>query len=105
MTDLSQIEPHAEIIGADGVHVGTLDEIVGDRLKLTKMDSADGRHHYIHVGLIAGVEGHKVRLSAIGELAVSFERTDDEAAAEERLEEGLEETFPASDPVSAKHIS
>lgn len=24
---------------------------------------------------------------------------------EERLEEGLEETFPASDPVSAKHIT
>ena len=23
---------------------------------------------------------------------------------EQRLEEGLEETFPASDPVSAKHI-
>ena len=24
---------------------------------------------------------------------------------EERLDEGLEETFPASDPVSAKHIT
>ena len=83
MTDLSQIKEHMEVIGADGVHVGTVDHVEGDRIKLTKKDSgADveegqgshaGHHHYISQGLIAGVEGDKVRLSANADVAVSFE--------------------------------
>ncbi|HCW59491.1 MAG TPA: hypothetical protein DHB48_00600, partial [Sphingobium sp.] len=36
MVDLSQIKEHAEVIGADGVHVGTVDHVEGDRIKLTK---------------------------------------------------------------------
>jgi hypothetical protein len=37
----------------------------------------------------------------------SAEDVDDESDPddEDRLDEGLEETFPASDPVSAKHIT
>ena len=104
MADLSSIQPGAEIIGADGVHVGTVDHINGDRIKLTKMDSADGHHHYIDAGLVADIEDGKVRLSAIGAVAVTLE-SDGDAEESHRLEEGLEETFPASDPVSAKHIS
>ena len=83
MTDLSQIKEHMEVIGADGVHVGTVDHVDGDRIKLTKADSgADveegqgshaGHHHYISQGLIAGVEGNKVRLSANADVAVQFE--------------------------------
>ena len=66
-----------EVIGADGVHVGTVDTIEGDRIKLTKKDSGEGshmgHHHYIDRGLVAGVEGNKVRLSAIGAVAVTLE--------------------------------
>ncbi len=107
MADLSQIQPHAEIIGADGVHVGTVDHVDQNRLKLTRDDSVDEQHHYIDAGLIAGVEDGVVRLSANADVAVSiFEEVEAVKAAEDdRLEEGLEETFPASDPVSAKHIT
>ena len=70
MTDLSQIREHMDVIGADGVHVGTVDKVEGDRIKLIKADSGqgshEGHHHYISVGLIAGVEGDTVRLSATG---------------------------------------
>jgi hypothetical protein len=73
-----------EVIGADGVHVGTVDHVEGERIKLTRSDSGaqmeqgqsgqhSGHHHYISLGLVAGVEGDKVRLSATGENAVSFE--------------------------------
>jgi hypothetical protein len=66
-----------EIIGADGVHVGTVDKVEGNRIKLTKKDSGEGshkgHHHYIDRGLVAGVEGNKVRLSATGAVAVTFE--------------------------------
>ncbi|WP_394647636.1 DUF2171 domain-containing protein [uncultured Sphingomonas sp.] len=70
MVDASQIKEHAEVIGADGVHVGTVDHVDGDRIKLTKNDSPsteDGqgaKHHYIPLGLVAEVEGDAVRLSA-----------------------------------------
>jgi hypothetical protein len=57
-----------------GVHVSTVDQIGGNRIKFTKKDSGEGsdkgHHHYIDRGLVAGVEGDKVRLSATGAVAV-----------------------------------
>ena len=82
MVDASQIQEHAEIIGADGTHVGTVDHVEGDRIKLTKNDSPqteDGqgaKHHYISLGLVADIEDGKVRLSANGAEAVQFEETE-----------------------------
>lgn len=77
MVDAAQIKEHAEVIGADGVHVGTVDHVEGNRIKLTKKDSGEGshrgHHHYIPLGLVAEVEGDKVRLSANGDVAVTFE--------------------------------
>lgn len=77
MTETRGIREHMEVIGADGVHVGTVDRIEGDRIKLTKADSGEGahegHHHYLPLGLVAEVEGDKVRLSANGDVAVSFE--------------------------------
>jgi len=82
MVDASQIKEHAEVIGADGTHVGTVDKVEGDRIKLTKNDSPqteDGKgakHHYISLGLVADIEDGKVRLSANGAEAVQFEETE-----------------------------
>ena len=77
MVDVSQIQEHAEVIGADGVHVGTVDGVEGGRIKLTKKDSGEGshkgHHHFISLGLVAGVEEGVVRLSANGDVAVTFE--------------------------------
>ncbi len=75
MADLSQIREHMEVIGADGVHVGTVDKLEGDRIKLTKKDSGShsDHHHYISRGLIATIEGDKIRLSANGNAAVLLE--------------------------------
>jgi hypothetical protein len=66
-----------EVIGADGVHIGTVDGVEGNRIKLTKPDSGmgshAGHHHYIPIALVAEVEGDKVRLSANDDVAVTFE--------------------------------
>jgi len=100
MTDVNAIREHMEVIGADGVHVGTVDHVDGDRIKLAKNDSsaqmqqdegeddADfeqmeqgehaGHHHYISLGLVAGVEGDQVRLSANAANAVQFEEEEDQ---------------------------
>jgi len=75
---MTEIKEHMEIIGADGVHIGTVDKVEGNRIKLTKKDSGEGshkgHHHFIDLGLVAGVEGNKVRLSAIGAVAVTMEQ-------------------------------
>jgi hypothetical protein len=69
------------VIGADGVHVGTVDKIEGGRIKLVKDDSGaghhHGHHHYIPGDLVADVEGDNVRLSANGEIAVLHETEGD----------------------------
>jgi hypothetical protein len=74
---MNEIKEHMEVIGADGVHVGTVDKLEGNRIKLTKKDSGEGshkgHHHYIDRGLVAGVEGSKVRLSANGAVAFAME--------------------------------
>ena len=77
MADLSNIREHMHVIGADGAPVGTVDHVDDDRIKLTKADSGEGQHkghhHYISGGLVAGVEGDTVRLSANADVAVTFE--------------------------------
>jgi hypothetical protein len=73
----SRIKKNMEVIGADGVHIGTVDRITAGSIRLTKNDSGEGRHkghhHYIDLGLVADIEGQTVRLSAVAATAVSFE--------------------------------
>jgi hypothetical protein len=91
MSDLSQIREHMEVVGADGAHIGTVDKVEGGRIKLTKQDAEpmvegsqggghQGHHHFIPGGLVAAVEGDKVRLSANADVAVTFEEEESGAA-------------------------
>ena len=72
-----KIAPNMEVIGADGVHIGTVDAVVDGRIWLSTRDSGEGAHkdhsHFIDLGLVADVEGQKVRLSANATVAVTFE--------------------------------
>jgi len=77
MAGLSGIKQRMEVIGADGVHLGTVDKVEGNRIKLTRKDSGEGahkgHHHFIDGGLVAEVEGNKIRLSANAAVAVTME--------------------------------
>lgn len=75
MADTSAIKEHMEVIGADGVHLGTVDRVEGNRIKLIRADSGlahQNEHHYIPRGLVAEVEGDKVRLSANGDVVADL---------------------------------
>jgi hypothetical protein len=65
-----------EVIGADGVHIGTVDRVESGKIRLTKADSGEGRHkghhHFIDLSLVADVEGKQVRLSANAADAVTI---------------------------------
>ena len=72
MTFISQISEHASVVGSDGGHVGTVDKVEDDRIKLTKADDPDGtgaHHHYIPMSSIASVENGVVKLSVSAEQA------------------------------------
>jgi len=59
-----------EVVGSDGQHVGTVDKVEGDRIKLTKNDpQAQGQHHYIPLDVVASVEQNAVRLNVTADQA------------------------------------
>jgi hypothetical protein len=81
MATRDDIREDMEVIGADGVHLGTVDRVEGDRIKLIRADSGggghEGHHHYLSIGLVAGVDGNQVRLSANANNAALFEEEKD----------------------------
>lgn len=65
-TVADKIAEHMEVVGSDGGHVGTVDHVQGDQIKLTKNDSTDGKHHLIPTSLVATVDT-RVHLSKSGD--------------------------------------
>ena len=75
MSGFEDIREHMEVIGADGVHIGTVDRVEENRIKLIRADSGIGHqehHHFIPRGLVAEVEGDKVRLTARGDVVADL---------------------------------
>ena len=58
MAEASEIREHMEVRDAVGVHVGTVDHLDGDRIKLTRNDSSDGQHHYVPLSAVSRVDAH-----------------------------------------------
>lgn len=76
MTLSAQVRQNMEVIGADGVHIGTVDSVRGDRIYLLRSDaglgSHRGHHHSLPISLIATLEEDRVRLSAVASIALQF---------------------------------
>jgi hypothetical protein len=68
--DASQIKEHMEVVGSDDQHVGTVDHLEGQRIKLTRKDpSAQGEHHYIGLDMVSSIQDGRVRLTCTAEQA------------------------------------
>jgi len=75
---MADIQEHMEVIGKDGKHVGTVDKVEGERIKLTKRDNPpghEGHHHYIDKQLVGAVEGEIVKLSVNADAVPKSEAT------------------------------
>lgn len=57
-----RIKEHMEVSGPEGRHLGTVDSIDGDVIKLTRSDSADGQHHYVDVKWVDRIEDNRAYL-------------------------------------------
>ncbi len=63
MADMNmEIKEHMEVVGSDGQHVGTVDKLEGDNIKLTRNDSPDGKHHRITMDQVDTIEGGRLVL-------------------------------------------
>ena len=80
---MADIREHMKIIGKDGAYVGTVDQVEGDRIKLTKKDNTaghEGHHHYIDKQLIGAVESDIVKLSVNADVVPKTESGREEKA-------------------------
>jgi len=63
MMHVQDIHEGLKVVGSDGGHVGTVDALVGQLLKLKKNDPASGgTHHFLDIGFIADIENETVKL-------------------------------------------
>ncbi|MEJ7849400.1 MAG: DUF2171 domain-containing protein [Pyrinomonadaceae bacterium] len=63
MADMNmEIKEHMEVVGSDGEHVGTVDKLENNVIKLTRTDSPDGKHHRIEMDMVDTIEGGKLVL-------------------------------------------
>jgi hypothetical protein len=78
------IREHMEVVGSDGNHVGTVDELeAGNTIKLTKNDpAAQGQHHWIPLDWVASVDDrihlHRSSQEAVVTWLLSGPESDDE---------------------------
>ncbi len=62
MIDKNDIREDMMVVGSDGEHVGTVDKVEGDQIKLTKNDSPNGQHNFISCDMADSIDGNKVML-------------------------------------------
>lgn len=62
MFEKLRIREHMEVTDCNGQHVGTIDEVKDDQIKLTRTDSADGAHHFIAFDNVEKIDDNRVYL-------------------------------------------
>lgn len=86
-----KIREHTEVVGADGHHVGTVDHVEGDMIRLRKNDAnAAGVHHEIPLSWVETVETDAVRLNKPAREAIEEWQIDEKDMAD--FQNSLENT-------------
>lgn len=62
MFEKIRIKEHMEITDAAGQHVGTVDEVEDERIKLTRTDSEDNMHHYLPLDAVEKIDDNRIYL-------------------------------------------
>ena len=60
---LEQEGEHLQVKDANGEHVGTVDHVEGDQLKLTRVGSPDGQYHYVPLEQVESMDEVAVYLN------------------------------------------
>jgi hypothetical protein len=62
MFEKLRIREHMEVATNAGQHVGTVDEVDNDQIKLTRTDSSDGAHHYVALDAVDRIDDNRIYL-------------------------------------------
>ncbi|WP_338242714.1 DUF2171 domain-containing protein [Aurantiacibacter hainanensis] len=62
MFEKLRIKEHMEVTNFEGQHVGTVDDVKDDRIKLTRTDSEDNMHHYMPLDSVDRIDDNRVYL-------------------------------------------
>lgn len=62
MFEKLRIKDHMEVADASGRHIGTVDNVVDERIKLTHSDSIDGAHYFIAIDQVDRIIGNRIYL-------------------------------------------
>jgi hypothetical protein len=57
-----EISEHMEVVDANGQHVGVVEKVEGDRIKMFEKDALDPKELFLNKGQVASIEGNKVML-------------------------------------------
>lgn len=64
MFEKLRIKEHMEVTDINGQHIGTVDEVEDERIKLTKSDSSDNMHHFVSLDDIDRIDDNRIYLKA-----------------------------------------
>lgn len=62
MFEKIRISEHMEVSDCNGQHVGTVDGVEDDKIKLTKSDSMDNMHHFLSLEDVDRISDNRVYL-------------------------------------------
>ena len=62
MFEKLRIKEHMEVTNFEGKHLGTVDDVKDDRIKLTRTDSEDNMHHYMPLESVDRIDDNRVYL-------------------------------------------
>ena len=62
MFEKLRIKEHMEVTNFEGQHLGTVDDVDGDKIKLTRSDSGDDMHHYMPLDSVDRIDDNRVYL-------------------------------------------
>lgn len=62
MFEKMRIKEHMEVADCNGQHVGTVDEVEDDAIKLTKSDSSDDIHRFLAIDDIEKIDDNRIYL-------------------------------------------
>lgn len=56
--DLTSLRENMEVVGSDGGHVGVIDHVLDDQLKLNRQDreALDGQHHLVPLSWVSKID-------------------------------------------------
>ncbi|WP_454598301.1 DUF2171 domain-containing protein [Qipengyuania sp. SM2507] len=62
MFEKIRIKEHMEVANAKGQHVGTVDGVQDDKIKLTKSDASDSMHHFLSLDDVDKIDDNRIYL-------------------------------------------